>query len=161
MARIIMLFFDFINETDVKISKSLFGGKILKLEKILGAGILENISASRYVEKNNGIVELILVDDKKIQKLNKKYRGKNKATDVISFAYLDIVDFKKEMGDLIIGDIFISVDTAKRQAKENGHSLKRELEILFVHGLLHCFGFDHKNVKQEKEMEGCAEKILG
>lgn len=156
-----MLFFDFINETDVKIPKSLFEGKILRLEKIPGAGILENISASRYVKKNNGTIELILVDDKKIQELNKKYRGKNKATDVISFAYLDIVDFKKEMGDLIIGDIFISVDTAKRQAKENGHSLKRELEILFVHGLLHCFGFDHKNMKQEKEMESMARKVLG
>ncbi|MEK7548061.1 MAG: rRNA maturation RNase YbeY, partial [Patescibacteria group bacterium] len=63
-------------------------------------------------------------------------------------------------GDVISGDIFISVDTAKKQAKENGHSLETELAVLFVHGLLHLFGFDHKTGREEAEMERWARKVL-
>lgn len=97
----------------------------------------------------DGQVGLIIVNDKKIHELNKKYRKKNRPTDVLSFPY-----------GSGIGDIYISVDTAKKQAKERGHGLNKELDILFVHGLLHLFGFGHKNDKEEKTMESFAKKIL-
>ena len=102
----------------------------------------------------------MLIDDATIKAMNKEYRKKDSPTDVMSFAYLEVTDYKKEKGDVIVGDIFISDDTAKKQAKEKGHSLKKELEILFVHGLLHCFGFDHRTDKEEAEMEKWAKKIL-
>jgi len=98
--------------------------------------------------------------DKSMQALNQEYRKKDEPTDVIAFAYLEVTDYKKEKGDIIVGDIFISIDTAKRQAKERGAALGKELEVLFVHGLLHLFGFDHKTKKQETKMEKWAKKIL-
>lgn len=144
----------FTNETREKISSSFFnkvgGGtcEILKnkIKKLLGG--------------QNGILGLVLVNNKKIKFINRKYRGEKEATDVISFAYLEVTNFKKAVGDIVIGDIFISVDTAKKQAKEKKHNLKQELKILFIHGFLHCLGFNHKTDKQEKEMEKWAKKIL-
>ena len=108
-----------------------------------------------------GEISLTLVDDRKIQALNCDYRGKNTPTDVLSFAYIEDEKTNITHGSAIqVGDIFISTDTAKRQAKDHKHSLEKELSILFVHGLLHLFGFDHNNDKEEAEMEKRAKKIL-
>lgn len=150
-----MLKFDFTNETGQNFPKTVFGKLVDRFYKVLKGHV------DKKLLKRNGNIELVLVDDKVIQELNREYREKNKPTDVISFAYLEVTDYKKEKGDVIVGDIFISVDTAKRQAKKKGHGLKKEMEILFVHGMLHCFGFDHKNDKQEAEMELWAKKVLG
>jgi len=152
-----MIRLNFNNETNSKISKAVFEKVFLAFVKILKNRIQKMVG-------KNVEVSLILIDDKKIKDINTKWRKKNKPTDVISFAYLektdshvDIVDYK-EKG--IVGDIFISVDTAKKQAEEHKHNLNKELQILFTHGLLHLFGFDHKNDSQEKEMENWAKKIL-
>lgn len=149
-----MLKFDFTNETKEKFSRAAFKKLVDRFYEVLKAHV------DKKLLKRNGNIELILVDDKAIAQLNREYRKKNKPTDVISFAYLEVTQYEKEGGDVIVGDIFISVDTAKKQAKEKGHSLKKEMEILFVHGMLHCFGFDHKNDKQEAEMELWAGKVL-
>ena len=90
----------------------------------------------------------ILVDDQKIHEINKEYRNIDRATDVISFALEDSEQYYVEGMARNIGDIFISVDHAKLQANEYGHSLKREMCFLFTHGLLHLLGFDH----MEKEL---------
>ncbi|MCV6608683.1 MAG: rRNA maturation RNase YbeY [Campylobacterales bacterium] len=95
-------------------------------------------------------VELVLVDDNEIQDLNKEHRGKDKPTDVLSFP------FESEFKHLPLGSIIISVDTAKRQANEEGNSLEMELQILFLHGLLHLQGYDHETDNgemNEKEEE--------
>lgn len=150
-----MLYFTFTNETTAKMSQNVFNRLLTRAEQIL-----DNRLKKKMGEKN-GVVELVLVDDNKIQMLNAEYRRKDDPTDVISFAYLEIMDQKEQKDDnIIVGDIFISIDTAKRQAKEKGHSLTKEMEILFVHGLLHCMGFDHRTDKEEAEMEGWAKKIL-
>lgn len=149
-----MLKFDFTNETGQKFSKAVFKKLGDRFYKVLKAHV------NKKLLKRNGSIELVIVDDAAIQELNREYRKKNKPTDVISFAYLEVTKYEKEWGDVIVGDIFISVDTAKRQAKEKGHSLEKEMEILFVHGMLHCFGFDHRNDKQEAEMEKWAKKVL-
>ncbi len=86
-------------------------------------------------------VSLVFTDDSHIEKLNKQYLGREGATDVISF-YLD--DERTPDGKLILGDIVISVDTAERQAQEQGHSFTEELEMLIVHGMLHLLGYDHE-----------------
>lgn len=144
----------FVNETGEKISGAKFKKIINKTEKILSARI-KSLLKAKNVE-----VCLIIIEDGFIKILNKKYRNTDKSTDVLSFAYLE--SEKTISGDTVVaaGDIFISIETAKKQAKEKKHSLMCELEILFTHGLLHLFGFDHKNNKQEKEMEGFARKIL-
>lgn len=105
-------------------------------------------------------VELILVDDKEIQILNKRYRKKNKPTDVLSFAYWQDADPKLDPV-CFLGQIIISSDTLRRQAKAQGHAYRTELGILFVHGLLHILGFDHETEKELKTMLEMERIFLG
>ena len=102
----------------------------------------------------------ILVDDKDIHQINKEYRHIDRSTDVISFALEDNEQFYIEGRPRSIGDIFISVDHARIQAQEYGHSLKREMCFLFTHGLLHLLGYDHMNEDDEKEMFSLQKEIL-
>ncbi|MCI9048990.1 MAG: rRNA maturation RNase YbeY [Coprobacillus sp.] len=102
----------------------------------------------------------ILVDDEDIHQINKEYRHIDQSTDVISFALEDNEQFYIEGMPRSIGDIFISVDHARIQAQEYGHSLKREMCFLFTHGLLHLLGYDHMNEDDEKEMFSLQKEIL-
>jgi probable rRNA maturation factor len=87
-----------------------------------------------------GQVFVLLTTDRNIRRLNRKFRGKNKATDVLSFPAEPVVQkYEKITGDLAIG-----VPTARRQAREQGHALSVELKVLILHGLLHLAGFDHE-----------------
>ncbi|MDR1782260.1 MAG: rRNA maturation RNase YbeY [Bacilli bacterium] len=95
-------------------------------------------------------LSVTLVDNEFIHQMNKHYRNKDYVTDVISFENDFDVNIDIEYYDL--GDIFISVDKAIAQANEYHHSLKRELIFLFIHGLLHCCGYDHLNENDEKIM---------
>ena len=118
-----MLKFGFSNETKLKLSKDFFKKYVDRLYKVLRERI------DKKLLKRNGLIDLILVSDATIKKLNQEYRNKNKPTDVISFAYLDVTAYEKEKGDVIVGDVFISTQTAEKQAKEKGHTLKKELQI--------------------------------
>jgi probable rRNA maturation factor len=84
-----------------------------------------------------GEVSVLLTTDRGIQSLNRRFRKKNKATDVLSFP-VDDVSFG------FAGDLAISVETAARQAQEQGHRLSVELRVLMLHGLLHLAGYDHE-----------------
>ncbi len=106
-------------------------------------------------------VSCVLVDDKRIHEINREYRHIDRSTDVISFAMEDNDQFYVEGMPRTLGDIFISVDHAKKQAEEYGHSLRREMCFLFTHGILHLLGYDHMTDEQEKEMFGLQDKILG
>lgn len=108
---------------------------------------------------NNGVVNIIIVDNKKIREINKEYRGIDKETDVISFALEDDDTFIK-LPIRVLGDIYISIDKVKVQALEYGHSLKREICFLVVHGILHLLGYDHMNISDEKVMFSKQDKIL-
>ncbi|MDP5337426.1 MAG: rRNA maturation RNase YbeY [Nodularia sp. (in: cyanobacteria)] len=100
-------------------------------------------------------IGLRLTDDAEIQALNSQYRHQDQPTDVLSFAALE-VDFPQspEMLDapLYLGDIVISVNTAQRQAQQQGHSLSTELAWLSAHGLLHLLGWDHPDEEQLMQM---------
>ena len=113
----------------------------------------------KYLKLNNVIFNIIIVDKEKIQNLNKTYRNIDRVTDVISFALEDDDSFIKT-DFRVLGDIYICLDKAKEQAKEYGHSLKREISFLTIHGLLHLLGYDHMNPSDEKEMFGLQEMIL-
>ena len=92
-------------------------------------------------------VSLSFVSDEEIQEINNNFRDMDKATDVLSFPQIDYdvdeVVMTNEKGEIVLGDIIISVDTAKRQEEEYGHSLRREIAFLTVHGMLHLLGYDH------------------
>ncbi len=93
--------------------------------------------------------DLCIVSDCKIKKLNKTYRNKDKVTDVISLAYNEFNNFiNLEFNHL--GEIYIDIKQAKRQAKQYQHSLIREMCFLVLHGLLHLIGYDH--IKHEDEV---------
>ena len=118
----------------------------------------------KYLDvKCSPIVSVSLVDEGLIQNINRDYRHIDKVTDVISFAFLDNEDrasiLKKE-GEVVLGDIYICLDVAKKQAAEYGHPLDRELRFLFVHGLLHLLGYDHMKKEDEEIMFPLQEKIL-
>ena len=102
---------------------------------------------------------VIIVDNDYIWKLNKEYRKIDRPTDVITFALEDHEDIKYEDFRLL-GDIYISLDKAKEQAIEYGHSFKREICFLAVHGFLHLLGYDHMNLEDEKVMFSKQELIL-
>ena len=109
------------------------------------------------------IISVSLVDNAFIHEMNRDYRGIDRPTDVISFAFLDNEDKEtifKNKEPVCLGDIYISVDKAKEQAEEYGHSLERELSFLFVHGLLHLLGYDHMNEEDEKIMFKLQDEIL-
>ncbi|GGG10644.1 rRNA maturation RNase YbeY [Paenibacillus abyssi] len=136
-----------------------------RLEQLLRlAGEAEGIA--------EGEVALTFVDDAEIHRLNKDYRGIDRPTDVLSFAMQeegedepDIV-FEVESEDEqdpfsgMLGDIIISVERAKAQSEEYGHSLERELGFLFVHGFLHLLGYDHQDAASEAEMTAKQEAVL-
>ena len=115
--------------------------------------------AANKLQVKDVVFNIIIVDNEYIHQLNKTYRGVDRPTDVISFALEDNGACETEFGR-ILGDIYISIDQARIQAKEYGHSLKRELAFLSIHGFLHLLGYDHMTEEEEKEMFGSQEWIL-
>lgn len=116
--------------------------------------------ALKHENLKNVEFNVIFVDNKKIHEINKEYRGIDRETDVISFALEDgenPVNF--EFGRLL-GDIYISIDKVKSQALEYGHSEKREMLFLTIHGLLHLLGYDHMTKEDEEKMFSKQELIL-
>lgn len=119
-------------------------------------------------------VNVVLTDNEGIRKLNREYRGIDRATDVLSFPNVDferegvfhIEDereadyFDPDSGELILGDIMISVDKVKEQAGSYGHSLRREFAFLIAHSMLHLCGYDHMEENQAHVMEKKQEEIL-
>lgn len=108
-------------------------------------------------QKNKKIFSIIFVDDDKIQEINRDYRKLDRVTDVISFALCD--DPENELTDEL-GDVFIDLSQAFRQASEYGHSLDREVAFLAVHGYLHLCGYDHMTKEEEEIMFQKQEEIL-
>lgn len=103
-------------------------------------------------------VSITLTDDEHIRELNKKYRGLDRATDVLSFALHEsdepeiIFEDGESQAD-VLGDIVVSVERARSQSLEYGHSFRRELIFLIVHGMLHLLGYDHMEESDRLEME--------
>lgn len=99
-------------------------------------------------------ISIALVSERTIRRLNKIYRGIDEVTDVLSFNYSDF-----QYPKVISGEIVICYPKIKKQAKKIGHSIKREMEILLIHGMLHLLGYNHIT-KKEKERMGELEKRL-
>ena len=104
---------------------------------------------------------LRFTDDASIAALNSSWRQKTGPTDVLSFATLDDAGYWMEGPSIELGDIVISLETARRQAQEQGHSLQRELRWLVSHGLLHLLGWDHPDDDSLAAMLALQERLLG
>ncbi|MGB4658498.1 MAG: rRNA maturation RNase YbeY [Mobilitalea sp.] len=119
-------------------------------------------------------VNILLTDDIEIQQINKEYRNIDAPTDVLSFPSIEysspgdfseleesIADsFNPESGELLLGDIVISLDRAKLQASEYGHSMEREIAFLTAHSMFHLFGYDHMNEEDLVIMERKQKEVL-
>lgn len=103
-------------------------------------------------------VSLVWVDDVEIKAMNRQYRQKDETTDILSFPILEGRHYP-EGGEL--GDLFISVDTLRTQAKEHGHDDATEAGVLLVHGLLHLLGYDHEKPQDLTVMLELEKKYLG
>ncbi|MBU6450349.1 MAG: rRNA maturation RNase YbeY [Cyanobacteria bacterium REEB67] len=160
-------------------SKNL-SAEFARLLNFLGADLMAE--PPRWLKKKQlkqifgrGSLSVALVSNKAIRAVNKDWREQDKATDVLSFPleltpppFIGLVgadafdegEEDDEDYEWIVGEILISMERAREQAEEYGHSLDRELSFLFVHGVLHVLGFDHVTKEEEKEMFGRQRRIL-
>lgn len=130
-------------------------------EKVQELTVLKNYI--QYVVKKlnleNAIFNFILVDEEEIYTLNKTYRGVDRVTDVITFALEDGDDFQNPEFRTL-GDVYICIPVAYKQALMYGHSRIREICFLATHGVLHLLGYDHMTEEEEKEMFTLQEELL-
>lgn len=119
-------------------------------------------------------VNVVLTDNEGIREVNREARGIDSPTDVLSFPNVDFESsglfeiaedceadyFDPDTGELILGDIMISIDKVKEQAENYGHGLRREFAFLVAHSMLHLCGYDHMEESEAKVMEAKQEKIL-
>lgn len=125
-------------------------------------------AAKRLALKDSTEMSVTMMTNPAIKKLNKQYRGVDRATDVLSFAAEESGDETPIIMDpelaaelpTNLGDLFVSIDKVEEQAKFLGHSVDRELGFLVVHGFLHLNGYDHEQPADEKKMFGLQREIL-
>lgn len=129
-----------------------------EIEKLL------NFAAQMEKISDEAEVSVTFVDNERIREINKEYRDKDRATDVISFALEELGEGEVALVGAemprVLGDIIISVPKTKEQAEEYGHSFMRELGFLAVHGFLHLLGYDHETAEEEKVMFSRQKDIL-
>ena len=130
--------------------------KINELDTVLK--VLDSAMKKENLDKC--VFNLIIVDNSYIHELNKNYRGIDRETDVITFALEDEDSLVLPTDERVLGDIYISIDKARSQAEEYGHSLLRELSFLAVHGFYHLLGYDHMTEEDEKVMFSKQEEVL-
>jgi probable rRNA maturation factor len=106
----------------------------------------------REVDEADSALSLSLVDDPRIQELNREHRGKDKPTDVLSFPLFPSAG-SGQAPERLLGDVVISIDTARRQAAEYDAPLQNELYRLLIHGILHVLGHDHEEPAERAAME--------
>lgn len=105
-------------------------------------------------------VSLVFVNDSYIHDLNLRYRGVDSPTDVLSFSMLEGESLPEAGDELLLGDVVISLPAARRQAAAYGHSFRREVAYLAVHGVLHLLGYDHEEEAARRVMRQKEEEIL-
>ena len=119
--------------------------------------LIENVisEALKYEGvSDNTEISVTIVDNEEIRKINNKFRNIDRATDVLSFPLIDFdnEDLPNDGSKIYLGDIIISIERAKEQANEYGHSLDREVGFLTAHSMLHLLGYDHMVPEEEKVM---------
>jgi len=124
------------------------------------AHIVQEAVESEGYDGDGVEVSLVFVNDSYMRDLNLQYRGIDGPTDVLSFAMLEGEPLKGEEEEVILGDVVISLQTAARQAEEYGHSFRREVAYLTIHGILHLLGYDHQDEEGRRIMRQKEEELL-
>ena len=122
---------------------------------------IKKIEKNNFFKKISFELSILLTDNKKIKKLNNKYRKKDKSTDVLSFPHYqkkEIKNLLKKKLEFYLGDIAINIQ--KIDCKKNEQDVKKKLNILWIHGLLHLMGYRHKTNKDYKKMQSLEKKLL-
>jgi probable rRNA maturation factor len=144
---------DFMDET----------GKVDENAMELVQSVLQFAAEKEDIEEGSEL-SVTFVDNKRIREINKEYRQKDAATDVISFALEEMGEDEMQIVGIgiprVLGDIIISIERTKEQAEEYGHSFERELGFLALHGFLHLLGYDHLEKEEEEEMFSRQRDIL-
>jgi probable rRNA maturation factor len=107
----------------------------------------------REVDEADSALSISLVDDAEIRELNREHRGKDKPTDVLSFPLYEAGEDTPGDGERLLGDVVISIDTARRQASDYDAPLQNEMYRLLIHGILHVLGHDHEEPAERAAME--------
>lgn len=157
------------NETDETFSSEETGFPIEETVERVATAVLDMEGCPYEIQLN-----VLLTDNDGIHTYNREYRNIDRETDVLSFPNLDFDTpgnfdipeereadyFDPDTGELILGDIIISVDRVKEQAESYGHSQKREFAFLVAHSMLHLCGYDHMEEEEAKVMEAKQEQVL-
>ena len=106
--------------------------------------------------QGSGEINIVFVSDREIQSLNRRFLGENRTTDVIAFSY----DRRNHARDAPFGDIYVSIDSAKKEAARGGYALVCELALLLVHGLLHLAGYDDHSARDKARMWKAQKRLL-
>ncbi len=139
-----------------------------EFKRLLTSSWLRNVAGQVLIEENaKSMVEvgLVITGQDKIRELNRRYLDEDRPTDVLSFPMLE-AKFDEDCfvsppdGTLRIGEVIISYPQAKKQAREHGHRVKKEVAILIIHGVLHLLGYDHDTIPHKREMRKREKDIL-
>lgn len=134
----------------------------MELEAAVKQAAAEALRYENFAEECE--ISVSIVDNEEIRQINRQFRNIDKATDVLSFPMLTFQEGEQaernEDGEILLGDIIISLERAREQAAEYGHSLKREIAFLTAHSMLHLLGYDHMTPEEEEEMFRRQKEIL-
>ena len=143
---------------DVVVENKLWNKKIKNSSNYIKKKI-RKISKFNSLKKKRFLLTILLTDNSKMKYLNKKFRSKNKTTDVLSFPNLDDMDLKKKNNaEIYLGDIAISYEIVNQRSKDSNFDL--EFDKMWIHGYLHLLGYNHKKVRDYKVMQKMEDKIL-
>ena len=143
---------------DVVVENKLWNKKIKNPSNYIKKKI-KKISKFNSLKKRRFSLTILLTGNSKMKYLNKKFRNKNKTTDVLSFPNLGIVDLKKRTNTkTYLGDIALSYEIINRRSKTSNFDL--EFDKVWIHGYLHLLGYDHKKIKDYKVMKKIEKKII-
>jgi len=128
----------------------------LEIERITGK-LLERENLPGEIE-----ISVLFTDNEGIRQLNREYRGIDTPTDVLSFPLSTPEELAQapEETEVLLGDVVISVETAREQARQQGHSIKRESALLLTHGLLHLLGYDHGSEEERERMRQMESEVV-
>ena len=130
-----------------------------EVDEIVAKAVSATLESEKVEQKCD--ICVIITDDENIHELNLEHRDVDRPTDVLSFPMMELSPGQKievnpleldESGAVMLGDIVISLDRAKAQAEEYGHSVEREISFLTVHGMLHLLGYDHELGEEEEKL---------
>ncbi len=144
--------------TDVVVENKLWNKKIKSPSKYIKKKI-KKIFKFNSLKRRHFSLTILLTDNSKMKYLNKKFRNKNKITDVLSFPNLEPADLKKKTNtEIYLGDIALSYEIINRRSKDSNFNL--EFDKMWIHGYLHLLGYNHKKYKDYKIMKKTEDKIL-